>query len=66
MSQELEKTNEKPKYSRLPVSLTPEDNALLIALQSAIMCRLGRRVSCAEIVRISLRSQAEIEGVSCQ
>ena len=50
--------------SRIPVSLSAEDNRLLIQLRSAMEKRLLKRLSIAEIVRISLRSQAEKEGLT--
>ena len=53
----------KGQSSRLPVSLTAEDNALVIALQAILQARQQKRLSISSIVRLALRNLAEKEGL---
>lgn len=50
--------------SRIPVSLSADDNQLMIQLRAAMESRLNKRLSIAEIVRIALRTQAQLEGLN--
>ena len=49
------------KFTRLPVSMYPEDNERIIKLQAVIQARLGKRVSAAHIVRMALRELEKVE-----
>jgi len=51
-------------HSRLPVTLTHEDNRCLIALKHSLESRLGERMSWAKVVRLALRKLADSEGVT--
>ena len=53
-------------HSRLPVSLTVEDNRILTELRYSLEKRLGERLSWADVVRICFRTQAKAEGIKCK
>lgn len=53
-------------HSRLPVSLTVEDNRILTELRYHLEKRSGERLSWADVVRICIRTQAKAEGIRCK
>lgn len=50
--------------TRIPVTLKEDDEALMLQLRSKLEGRLRKRLTVAEIVRISLRTQAREEGIN--
>lgn len=48
---------------RLAVSMSDEDNDLLIKIRAALERRTKRRLSLSEVVRTALRTQAKAEGI---
>lgn len=51
------------KIHRIPVTLTEDENQLVIKLRAVLEAKFNKRISIAELVRMSIRSQAEIEGI---
>jgi hypothetical protein len=48
---------------RIPVTLKPEDNDLLIKLRAIIEARSKKRITVAEIVRMALRELAASHNI---
>lgn len=51
--------------TRLPISLTADDNRILLELCHKIEKRENTRLSMAELIRRAIRTQAKLEGIEC-
>lgn len=49
---------------RVNITLTDDDNVLLIKLRSKLELHSSRRISMSEVVRVALRKLAEAEGIA--
>lgn len=56
--------NYNDRTKRLPVTLKPEDNTLLIKLQAAIQIKEDRRLPISEVVRLAIRNLAAAHNIS--
>jgi hypothetical protein len=55
----------KMKPIRIPVTITHDENQLLINLQAVLQSKVQKRLSVAEIVRMALRELAKANNVAC-
>lgn len=53
----------KTETRRLPVTLTEEDNAVLISLKQHLERKSNSNLSIADVVRFAIKSAAKSEGV---
>lgn len=60
------KEPDKQIHSRLPVTLTVEDNRIFTEVKHSLEKKCGERLSAADVVRICIRTQAKLEGVKCK